>query len=350
MIHAIVLFLAMQAAAQDPAEHQDAGVAALKAAQNDKAIQEFKKAIELDPSSAAAYFGLGVAYMQSREYAAAIAPLKKALVLDPTMSTVHKPLSYALLTAGYAAEAIPQFQISGDKAGMGIAELQTGDLVNAVQNLQGALAERPNDPDMMYYLARATGLLSKQLYDNLLAEYPNSPRANLAAAENYAALRQEQEAEAHYQAALKQRPDLPGAHLALGQLYATESKWKEAEAEYRVEAKVQPGNAEAAYRMGMALLQEGNGAEARVELERANRLLPDMPETLAALGKSEALQGNYAAAEKAWKRVIELEKTGELAAQSHFGLAGIYRKQGKADDAAREMQIFQEAKQPQKQQ
>jgi tetratricopeptide (TPR) repeat protein len=102
--------------------------------------------------------------------------------------------------------------------------------------------------------------------------------------------------------------------------------------------------------MGMALLQEGNGAEARVELERANRLLPDMPETLAALGKSEALQGNYAAAEKAWKRVIELEKTGELAAQSHFGLAGIYRKQGKADDAAREMQIFQEAKQPQKQQ
>lgn len=268
--------------------------------------------------------------------------------IDPNLTAVHKPLSYALLTAGYAAEAIPQFQKSGDKAGLGIAELQTGDLLNSVQNLQSALAERPNDPDMMYYLARATGLLSKQLTDNLLAEYPDSPRADLAAAENYAALRQEQDAEANYQAALKQRPDLPGAHLALGQLYATESKWKEAEAEYRAEAKMAPGNAEAAYRLGMALLQEGNAAQANVELERANRLLPDMPETLFALGKSESQMGNSAAAEKAWKHVIEIEKTGTLVAQAHFGLAGLYRKEGKAADAAREMQLFQDAKGPQK--
>ena len=49
MIHAIVLMLAMQAAAQDPAQHQNAGVAALKAAQTDVAIAEFKKEIELDP-------------------------------------------------------------------------------------------------------------------------------------------------------------------------------------------------------------------------------------------------------------------------------------------------------------
>lgn len=349
MIHAIVLMLAMQAATQDPAEHQTAGVEALKAAHVDQAIAEFKKEIEIDPASAPGYFGLGVAYMQMRDYAAAIAPLKKALELDPTLTAVHKPLSYALLTAGYAAEAIPHFQKSGDKAGLGIAELQTGDLVNAVQNLQGALAERPNDPDMMYYLARATGLLSKQLTDDLLAEYPNSARAQLAAAENYAALRQNQDAEANYLAALKQRPDLPGAHLALGQLYASESKWPEAEAEYRAEAKVQPGNAEAAYRLGMALLQEGNSAGAVAELERANRLLPDMPETLAALGKAESQTGNSAAAEKAWKRVIEVEKTGELAAQAHYGLAGIYRKQGKTADAAREMQLFQDAKGPQKQ-
>jgi len=348
MIHAIVLMLAMQVPAQDPAEHQTAGIAALKAAQNDQAIAEFKKEIELDPASAPGYFGLGIAFMQSKDFAAAITPLKKALELDPNLTAVHKPLSYALLTAGYAAESIPHFQKSGDKAGLGIAELQTGDLLNAVQNLQGALAERPNDPDLIYYLARATGLLSKELTDNLLAEYPNSARANLASAENYAALRQEQDAEANFQAALKQRPDLPGAHLALGQLYATESKWKEAEAEYREEAKLAPGNAEAAYRLGMALLQEGNAAQAATELERSNRLLPDMPEALFGLGKAESLVGNSAAAEKAWKRVIELEKTGTLAAQAHFGLAGLYRKEGKATDAAREMQAFQDAKGPQK--
>jgi tetratricopeptide (TPR) repeat protein len=172
----------------------------------------------------------------------------------------------------------------------------------------------------------------------------------LAAAENYAALRQQQEAEAHFQAALKQRPDLPGAHLALGQFYAAASRWKEAEDEFRAEAKLQPGNAEAAYRLGLALMQGGEASEARAELERADRLLPDMPETLDALGKAESSLGNYAAAERAWNRVIAIEKTGELAAQAHFGLAGIYRKQGKTADASREMTLFQQAKEPPKSQ
>jgi tetratricopeptide (TPR) repeat protein len=149
----------------------------------------------------------------------------------------------------------------------------------------------------------------------------------------------------HYQAALRERPGLPGAELALGQVYAGASQWKEAEDAFRAEAKLEPGNAEVAYRLGSALLQDGNSHDALPELERANRLEPDMPETLYALGKAESLEGNYAPAEKAWNRVIELEKTGDLASQAHFGLAGVYRKQGKAADAAREMKAFEEARQ-----
>jgi hypothetical protein len=39
--------------------------------------------------------------------------------------------------------------------------------------------------------------------------------------------------------------------------------------------------------------------------------------------------------------VIELEKGTSLAAQAHFGLAGLYRKQGKTRQAQQEMQGFQ---------
>lgn len=348
MIHTIVLFLAIQAAAGQTADqHQEAGVTALKALQNDAAITEFKKVIQMDPTNAPGYFGLGVAYIQSQRYAEAIEPLKKALDLDPSLTTVHRPLGFALLRGGYASEAIPHLEKGGEKEGLGIAQLEVGDLRNAVQNLESALTATPNDPDLMYYLARATGLLSRQLYDTLIANFPNTPRSNLAVAENYVALRQQDEAEAHFKAALKQRPDLPGAHLELGEFYAHASRWKEAEDEFREEARQEPGNAEAAYRLGTALLQDGNANDARLELTRANHLLPDMPETLTALGKAEATTGNYEAAEKALKRVIELEKTGDLAAQAHFALAGIYRKQGKAEDAARETRLFQQAKQPQ---
>ena len=350
MIHAILLFLAIQAAVPDTQQHQEAGITALKAANTQQAILEFKKVIELDPQNAPGHFGLGVTYIQTRDYGLAVAELKKAFELDKTLTTVHDPLGFALLQQGYADQALKEFQKGKDKGGLGMAQLETGDLPDAVHNLMIAAAERPNDPELMYYLARASGLLSKGLFDKLDAVYPDAPITHLADAENYAALRQEQEAEAQYKAALTARPDLRGAHLALGQLYARANKWPEAEEQFRAEAKVEPGNAEAAYRLGAALLQDGNAKDAVPELERSLRLQPDMPETLAALGKAQSMLTNYAAAEKAWSRVVTLEKTGPLAAEAHFGLAGIYRRQGKAADAAREMKLFQQAKNPQPQQ
>jgi tetratricopeptide (TPR) repeat protein len=349
MIHAVVLYLAIQAAGQSAAQHEEAGLAALKAGNKDTAIEEFKKATESDPKDSQGFFDLGVAYIQSGDYGPAIAPLQRALELDPNLTAAHRPLGYALLAQGYAANAVKQFEGTNDKGGLGIAQLEAGDLQNAVQNLQSAAAAQPNNPDLLYYLARACGLLSKQLYDLLPSAYPDTPRANEALADNYAALRQTQQAAEHYQAALRARPDLRGVNLALGQVYASANMWKQAEDAFRAETKLQPGNAEAAYRLGTALLQDGNAQQARIELEHADRLQPDMPETLYSLGKAESQEGNYAAAEKAWKRVIELEKTGNLASQAHFGLSGIYRKQGKTEDAARELKQFQETRQPDKQ-
>jgi Tfp pilus assembly protein PilF len=58
------------------------------------------------------------------------------------------------------------------------------------------------------------------------------------------------------------------------------------------------------------------------------------------LGKVAALDGDDSVAEKSWQHVLNLEKDTALAAQAHFGLAGIYRKQGKTADADREMDEF----------
>src|SRR6266851_1212871 len=133
----------------------------------------------------------------------------------------------------------------------------------------------------------------------------------------------------------------PNLHLELGQVYAMTSRWPQAEEQFRAEVKLQPGNAEAAYRLGEALLQQGKSRESRKELERADRLQPQMPETLYALGKAAALDGDAAASEKAWISLLSIEKEGPLAAQTHFGLAGLCRKQGKTAEAEQQMQEFQ---------
>ena len=336
----LLLWLAWQTVSPEALQHLQAGIEAEKQRHYDAAIAEFKKVTELEPSLAAGFINLGAAYMEKQDYTSATAPLKRAVELSPNEVEPHQLLGYALLAQGYAAEAIPHLEQAHEEGAVGIAQIETGQLPEAVVNLQAALAKRPNDPDLLYYLGRASGLLSKQSIDTLQATYPDSARAHQAMAENYFVLRQMPQAEKEFQAALQLRPDTPHLHLELGLVYAGASQWEQAEEQFRAETKLQPGSAEAAYRLGNALLQEGKVREARAELQRADHLKPEMPETLYALGKAASLQGDSPAAEKAWVKVIELESASDLAAQAHYALAGLYRKQGKTTEAEREMQEF----------
>jgi tetratricopeptide (TPR) repeat protein len=335
------LLFAMQTLSPDAAQHMQAGIAADKQHQFDAAITEFQKVTELEPSFADGFISLGQAYMEKHDFNLAIAPLKHALEIDAESPPAHQLLGYALLIQGYAAQAIPHLERVKDKSALGIAQIQAGQLTEAVANLQTALAEHPNDPDILYYLGRASGLLSKQSIDTLLATYPDSPRAHQAMGENYFVLRNMPDAEKEYHEALRLRPDVPEVHLELGEVYAGAFQWVKAEEEFRAQVKIQPGNAEAAYRMGQALLEQGKAHEARAELIRADKLLPDMPETLYSLGKAASLEGDAAAAEKNWTKLLTIEKDSPLAAKAHFGLAALYRKQGKTTAAQHEMQEFQ---------
>ncbi len=342
----LVAGFAVQAVSPEVVQHAQLGLEAQKQGRLSEAIAEFKRVTDLAPNLAAGFVNLGAAYMQNRDYANAIAPLKRAVQLNPDLQGAQQMLGYALLAQGYAAESIPHFEQAHVMDGLGVAQLKTGKLSEAIASLQRALAQHPNDPDLLYYLGRASGLLSKQVFDSLEAQHGNSARAHQALAENYAVLRRIPEAEKEYQDALRLRPDTPGIHLELGQLYASASRWQDAEQQFRAESRLQPGDAEAAYRLGDALLREGRVKEARVQLERADQLRPGMPETLYACGKAASLDGDVAEAEKDWLQVIANEPGGPFAAQAHFGLAGIYRKEGKTAQAEREMQDFRRLQAP----
>jgi tetratricopeptide (TPR) repeat protein len=335
-----ILWLALQSVSSGATQHMDAGVAAHRQGHFDVAIAEFRKAAEADPNLTEAFLNLGEEYMQTRDYGAAIAPLKRALGLRPDLEAAHLQLGYALLSQGFATEAIPHLERVHAVEALAIAQIETGQYQEAVSNLNTALINRPNDPDLLYYLGRAGGLLSKRAIDTLMEAYPDSARSHQAMAENYYVLRQMPQAEKEFREALRQRPDIPRLHLELGLVYAGASQWDKAEEEFRAECKLQPGNAEASYRLGHALLQGGKAQEAQQELERADRVKPGMPETLYSLGKAASLNGNAALAEKSWLRVIEIEKQTSLAAQAHFGLANLYRKQGKQAKAESELQEF----------
>ena len=337
----VTLLLALQTISPEATQHWNAARQAEEQKHFDVAVSEYRTVTQLEPTFAAGFVNLGQVLMEQREYGPAIVPLKHALEIDSTLLPAHQLLGYALLAQGFAAEAIPHLDRAHELGALGIAQIETGQFAEAIQNLQAALQKRPNDPDLLYYLGRASGLLSKQSIDTLLAAYPDSDRAHQAMAENYFVLRQMNEAEKEYEQALKLRPDTPNLHMELGQVFAMSSRWPQAEAQFRAETKLQPGNAEPAYRLGDALLQQGKAHEARAELARADKLQPQMPETLYSLGKAASLDGDTSAAEKAWRDLLSIEKDTPLAAQAHFGLAALYRKEGKSAEAAEHMREFQ---------
>jgi tetratricopeptide (TPR) repeat protein len=340
----LALALFFQTLSPEAVEHAKAGLAAKQQGNLPQAIVEFRKVTELASDFPAGFVNLGAALLEYHQYAEAIPPLKQALTLNPSLAGADQMLGYALLSAGYVKEALPHLEKSGDPGAIGIAQLKLGRFPEAIQNLNAALEKHPNDPTLLYYLGQASGLLSKRAFDVLESSFPDSEQAHQSLAENYVALRKLPEAEHEYQAAVRARSDVPGLHLAMGEMYLVMPNLEKAESEFRIETKLQPGDAESAFHLGDVLLKEGKIKEARAELTRASDLRPDMPETLYALGKAESLAGDNSAAEKTWKRIVDLEPHSDLAAQAHFGLAAIYRKQGKKTEAAREMNDYESLK------
>jgi tetratricopeptide (TPR) repeat protein len=282
------------------------------------------------------------AFEQEHEYEKAIPELRLALKLRPDSVEAHGLLGEALLTQGYSAEAIPHLERAKRLDLLGIALTEEHDTAQAIETLRAALQKKPNDPDLLFYLGKACGFLSKSSFDRLISVNPNSPRAHQLMGEGYQAQQKYSEAEREYRKALEIRPDLRGMHLALGLIKLEAGNLSAAETEFRAEVKISPGDGEAAWRLGSVLLKEGYTQEALAELQRSDKLRPQMIETLYDLGKAYDLDNQPRAAEKAWLEVIALDDSSPATVSAHLELSKLYRKQGKLAEANRHLKKFQE--------
>ena len=320
-------------------EHVEAGLAAKKNGDLDTAIREFERVAELMPSLAAAHVNLGAVYYDKKDFSHAIPEFRKAIELNPDLPGARATLGAALLAQGYAAEAIPYLD-SDDL--LGIALLESGRERDAIDKFEAALLKRPNDPDLLYYLSQAHSTLSRQLFEKIVGEHPDSARAQQLLGEANAAAGKRVEAEKHLRSALALRQDLRGVHLTLGELYLAGGDYANAQKEFAEEARLTPGSAMAAYKLGSVMLLNGDDKAAFSELSRAHALRPEMPQTEFELGKAAAALGENAKAESLFKKVIG--QSSELTPEAHFQLAQIYRKMGNAEKARLEMEKFEKTR------
>ncbi len=294
------------------------------------------------PETADAYVKRASAYEQKRDYAHAIPELRRALKLRPDSKEANGMLGEALLAQGYAGEAIPYLERAQRLDLLGMALTEDHHTPQAIETLLNALQKDPTNPDLLFYLGKACGFLSKSSFDRLMRVAPTSARAHQLLGESYQAQQQYGPAETEFRKALEAQPDLPGVHLGLGLIKLEAGNLDAAEKEFRAEVNLSPGNGEAAWRLGSVLLKEGHTPEALVDLKRADQLRPQMIETLYDLGKAYALENQSASAEKAWLEIVALDDTSPLAASAHMELSRLYRKEGKTAEADQQLQKFRE--------
>src|SRR5947199_4094710 len=141
-------------------EHNSRGIELADRGWLDEAIREFKKAIELDATSAHAHDNLSTVYSEKKLYAQALEEYLTALKLEPDSATAHYNLACFLATHAHdmaieqykdAIELDPEYPDAHLNLGMTYADLDQRDEAKA--EFKAAIELDPHDPLARHELA-----------------------------------------------------------------------------------------------------------------------------------------------------------------------------------------------------
>lgn len=89
----------------------------IAAGRPDRALEEMKRALDLEPSSLAIMVGVGWAHYFARNYDAAIAQYRRTLELEPHFALAHQTLGMAYEQKRMHAEALAEFEKAAEYSG-----------------------------------------------------------------------------------------------------------------------------------------------------------------------------------------------------------------------------------------
>jgi len=192
-------------------ERLNTGAGHLQRGEVDLAIRELKKALALDPQSAAAHMLLGQAYLERRQVgliAEAKAELQQALDLDPGL----------VWARFYLAKVY----------------IDLGRLDRAQEELELGLKERPNVPHFLSLLGEVNRKAGRpetaiELHRKALAADPSMTPAHYYIGLAFMDLKRQDEAIAALESALQSPHVAPEMYLTLGSLYAGKKRYQEGE-------------------------------------------------------------------------------------------------------------------------
>ncbi len=224
-------------------------------ASNDKAIEHFKTALDLDTSFALAYAGLGDAISQKANYE------HKPVLLDSAKMVSQKAIRLDKnCSEGYKA--------------LGLAYHYKGDKEKAMEAYQQAVAENPNNDLAISNIAMIHNDQGEYVEGFRWAKRafdlnPKHPMALKRLSEITQVVGLENEAEELLKKGIKENPENVEFYQDLSDLYLKQNKLKEAELYCKKVMKMQPNNRKAPILMARVRLMEKDFAQAHQYFKQA---------------------------------------------------------------------------------
>jgi tetratricopeptide (TPR) repeat protein len=301
-----------------------------------KALDEFKKALQLDPQSSSLRLEMANVHLRKRNLRAALQEAEAAVRLDNANIEAHRLLATIYLailknedpnrnsSAGdYLKKSIQEYETivkldtSDSEALLNLSGLyrEDGQTEKAIGTLQKYLAQVPSSEAGLSYLSQiyaeqgkfedALSALKKALEGN-----PNSPAILAQLAFTYEQAKDFKNAVVYYRLAIAADEDSLNLRKGLAQVLIDNGQEDEAEKEYLKIVEADPDEGVAFLRLGQIYRDRGESEKALENFNKANAILVGNYEVAFNIALLYEQTGKYEKAEEGFKQLLKLtEKT-----------------------------------------
>src|ERR1700730_5010383 len=316
------------------------------------AIPELQAAVAIDPENVDAQANLGVLLFFQGKAADSIPHFRAALNGQPGLAKIQGLLGMAeSRTLDFAdarkdmEAAFPSIQDQRFQVQLGLELLgldtESGDLEKAADIVARLRKANPDNPEVLYAGYRTYSDLAGESMLALSLAAPDSAQMHQLLAHEDTRQGNTTGAIAQYRKAIAINPHLPGVHFELAELLHTstdEGVKKQAEQEYRAALQENAQDEKTILRLAENDAQKGNIEHSFKGYTKAVQLQPGDADAKLGLAKTLIAMNQSDKALAVLEDTVKLEPTN---ATAHYRLATLYRKMGRADDAKREVELYQ---------
>ncbi|KAK0410117.1 hypothetical protein QR680_004957 [Steinernema hermaphroditum] len=318
-----------------------------------EAMESYAKALDHRPNMADTHYNMGVLHMDQQNLSEAIESYRRAIHLRPSFASAHLNLGLSLWNADRLDEAEKVFRQCGHIDGSKLKNLRVVETAKTGcrYNLGRLLGSRARIEEAVEVYGEAVELMPKEYEGraslfNMLGEallkkgdeeeaekwYKKAIDANVVhmpAFLTLANLRVQQrnlaEAESLLLAAERIDSLSPEPHLHLGRLYSLKEDWKRAIASFKKALGIQHDHPDALFGAANAHRQLGGNQESEQLYAALVTVRPDGT-SYSNYGAILHLNEKYAAAERAYRKALELKPEDEVTTANLRKLRRLMRK------------------------